>query len=94
MPPKHPEDIPQLPSFDARNFEPPAWARKNYERSGHPVSTPTSPHEDEELHAAEHDVDDQEYEDAREGPGVDQEAGIESGDADSVRFTTDELKVR
>lgn len=81
MPRNLPDDFPDLPSFDARDFEPPAWAKQTYQRKG-----PSS--EDGAFPAGgEDDVDEW------SGPGSPKEAGVELEAPGTFRFTTEELKV-
>ncbi|EJT46492.1 hypothetical protein A1Q2_01147 [Trichosporon asahii var. asahii CBS 8904] len=80
MPRNLPDDFPDLPSFDARDFEPPAWAKQTYQRKG-----PSS--EDGAFPAGgEDDVDEW------SGPGSPKEAGVELEAPGTFRFTTEELK--
>lgn len=84
MPPKLPDDFPDLPSFDARDFEPPAWAKQKYQ--------PEEPHSSNaEDGASSASFDD--GQDKWSGPGSDKEAGVELEAPGTFRFTTAEMKV-
>lgn len=89
MPPRLPDDFPDLPSFDARTFEPPVWAKESYQRKG-----PSLPAESSDEERVSQGGDDGEGDVKWAGPGSNEEAGVEpDGGAETLRFTIDELKV-
>lgn len=79
------DDFPSLPSFDARDFEPPAWAKQTYKRTTRPDSANNSEDERESLGG---DGDDPSF-----SPQSMRAAGVELQEPDTIRFTIAELKV-
>jgi hypothetical protein len=84
----------RLPRFDARDFEPPAWAKgpqfqwgkKNGESS-------TSAHRQRQNPAGDHHVEDDGDEEDGEEEWVDASEGRSEVDPNLATFTTGELKV-
>lgn len=83
------------PTFDARLFEPPAWATDDFHTSRMDSAAGPSSSAKNAPVVNKSDVKDDTWEDEDEkGPPSSGELGVEFDSNDAVQFTTSELQVR